>query len=554
MAEMAGRLASLERTIAKETTEKAPDTVGQGVIQSNKTIPRGNESTSPEDLLVHKGSSSQYFNEILVTRMMGEEKNIQAALAASHTEHASMSPSPFHVMGILSSPYLSQQPSMFHPEKSVAIELWNAYLNTVEICIGSKLTHTPTDEVKLYSTIDNPIDARSDDLAFCFSIYFAATVSLEEPNNQPLLQPSKNAQLRLYKTGLEQAFAHGDFINRPTLTGLRALAIYLSAIRVQNRGRATWILNGLAIRIAQSLGLHRDGEQLGLSPFESELRRRLWWHIITKDSRAGEDYGLDSPTALTSTSEVNLPLNIDDTDLSPDMEELPQARSGWTSMTFSLIIIDLAKLTEELAMAASSSRPSENRRRNIILKARSQIERRLEKCSPVTPQQRLTVHCSHFLLQKLDFFTTQQWQSLQRQSSGDMLATEETLIGALDILEPRTFGQDPFLAQFSWAKKLYPQYHVTLYILWHLCVRPDGPSVDRAWRAIDSIFAQEMINDPPCDIDTKVVVLVALKAKAEAVRKKMDLRGVETQDDRSIAVSTEFQAVAPFLPTEGLNF
>ena len=46
-------------------------------------------------------------------------------------------------------------------------------------------------------------------------------------------------------------------------------------MRVYNRGNGIWVLNGLAIRIAESMGLHRDGGQLALSPFQAEIRRRV---------------------------------------------------------------------------------------------------------------------------------------------------------------------------------------------------------------------------------------------------------------------------------------
>lgn len=127
-------------------------------------------------------------------------------------------------MGIMSFPCYTQQPSAFHPGKAAAVELWNIYLNNVEIILGLKLTHIPTDEVRVYSTIDDPVTAKLDDLAFCYSVYFAAAVSLDDST---VLFLDKTTELQRFKMGIEQAFAHGDFFNRPTLTGLRALAIYL---------------------------------------------------------------------------------------------------------------------------------------------------------------------------------------------------------------------------------------------------------------------------------------------------------------------------------------
>jgi Fungal specific transcription factor domain len=63
------------------------------------------------------------------------------------------------------------------------------------------------------------------------------------------------------------------------------------AIRALNPERSVWILLGVAIRAAQSLGLHRDPSNFSVSLFEAEIRRRLWWYIVSLDSRTGEDHG-----------------------------------------------------------------------------------------------------------------------------------------------------------------------------------------------------------------------------------------------------------------------
>lgn len=285
-------------------------------------------------------------------------------------------------------------------------------------------------------------------------------------------------------------------------------------------------MNGLAIRIAEALGLHRDGERLGLSPFQSEIRRRLWWHLLGRDGRAGEDYGLEDTKGLALTSQVKLPLNVDDSDLFPEMEELPTAKKGWTPMTFSLIYIDLVKAMQSLAAIAASSKapsfPSEAERIQIIQETRARIEERLARCNPVIPQHRLTLHCSHSLLRKLDFVTRQQWLLLQHPAGPrDHFATEENLIEALEVLEPRLVSEDDLLKQFAWARKAYPQYHVTLYILWHLCVKPEGPSVDRAWEAVDSLFSGELWDEVASGFAPKSAVLAALRAKAVSVREKI---------------------------------
>ena len=40
---------------------------------------------------------------------------------------------------------------------------------------------------------------------------------------------------------------------------------------------------GMVLRLAQNMGLHRDGSSFGLDNITSEVRRRVWWHIVCLD-------------------------------------------------------------------------------------------------------------------------------------------------------------------------------------------------------------------------------------------------------------------------------
>src|SRR5690242_19811923 len=104
-------------------------------------------------------------------------------------------------------------------------------------------------------------------------------------------------------------------------------------------------LMGSAIRMAQSQGLHRDGTALGLSAFETEMRRRLWWYIVTLDERLTELAGSESSSfRFTDTA---LPSNVNDADLEPDMPKLPRERTGASEMTFCLVKYEIARFMRE---------------------------------------------------------------------------------------------------------------------------------------------------------------------------------------------------------------
>lgn len=238
---------------------------------------------------------------------------------------------------------------------------------------------------------------------------------------------------------------------------------------------------------------------------------------------------------------MELPANINDSDLTPEMDEPPQPRKGWTQMTFSLVNIGLGKSMQEITMMATSSSqtspPSEEARKRIIQEMTATAEEFLTNCNPIIPQQRLTLFCTRFLIRKTDFVTRIQWTLLQKRAGMDQdFANEENLIEALDILEPRMSLDDEMLRQFSWTMKAYPQYHIMMYVLLHLCLRPEGPNVDRAWRSVNSFFADEVRNGITVGVGSKLSVLAALRTKALSMRKQVQRKPSESGAENDVHV------------------
>jgi hypothetical protein len=98
----------------------------------------------------------------------------------------------------------------------------------------------------------------------------------------------------------------------------------------------------MAIRIAQKMGLHRDGELLGLTPFDTEMRRRIWWQIIMVDIKFAALSGL-SHFLLPYPWDTKIPQNINDADLYPGSTEPVLPREGPTEMVLVMLVYNMAK-------------------------------------------------------------------------------------------------------------------------------------------------------------------------------------------------------------------
>ncbi|KAK4118252.1 hypothetical protein N657DRAFT_628720 [Parathielavia appendiculata] len=541
MAWVANCLYTLEKRLPVPSASLLEPTPAAGAPSSNPPQPPAGRPTTTaatpgeaehyfgDEILVQKGSHSEYFNEPLHSRMIEQQKDIQNVLTtppASEQELLSRF-SIYNPMGILSA--ASSQPcSSYFPHKQTALRLWNTYLERIEACSGIKILHVPTEEVRICATIENPAGAQPEDLAMCYSVFFAAMAVLQPTEAQALLQQDDpfTVQFRC-KTGFEQALAEAEVLDKPTFPMLCALTLYLSALQLHSRGKGIWILNGMALRIAQALGLHRDGERLGLPPFQAELRRRVWWHIISRDGRAAEDFGLQG--FCSRRSDARLPLPIDDTDLRPDMPALPPPRSGvFTAMTLPLANFEITRAVRRLgsiaAAATPTSPPDESVRVQIIQEARQRVDELLAGCNPVIPRHRLALLTSRLAMQNADLVSRQQWLALKYRkhsddgnSSRDMMPTERDLVEALDVLDlALQIWGDEMLRPYSWLWRTNPEYHVVMYLLWHLCVQPEGPNVERAWVTVDRWFTEN--KEMGDGQGHKGAILAALRRKAEVMR------------------------------------
>lgn len=106
---------------------------------------------------------------------------------------------------------------------------------------------------------------------------------------------SSKSDLNLkYRLGLEHALAEADFLNNPDIILVQALTIFSLLVRRHDSPRFVWMMTGIVIRMAHYLGLQRDGTHFEhLSPFDIEVRRRVWWAVCNLDLRACEDQGTD---------------------------------------------------------------------------------------------------------------------------------------------------------------------------------------------------------------------------------------------------------------------
>ncbi|EMT63097.1 hypothetical protein FOC4_g10013301 [Fusarium odoratissimum] len=419
-------------------------------VESRERVGGSQNVVSREGLLFNKGKSSHYVNEVLFSRVIEQEDDVRMALTTPRDEPPHDANSPIchlNPMGWLSAGISSVSTAVYHPQRRVAVRLWKVFVDSVDPY--AKVLHLPTAETVIYTVTSDPSKASNENLALCFAIYYASVTAMG-PNEvlDTTGEDNKNALLR-YRMCLEQSLAQADFLDNPTITLLQAIAIY------------------------GSIGLHRDGSKLGLSPFESEMRRRLWWYFQERDGRGAEDYGLQNPPSFNPVYGVELPRNLHDSDLFPGMKELPPSRPDWTRMTLPLCCNQSSQAWAQLFQMSGSADgiPDEDVRRRLIKDAVEKVEGILQRCNPVIPEQRMTIRTARLILCKVDVVTRRQWQILRSPDDRQPpMATEAEVTEAVELLElSNSMWQDDDLIAFQWLARAFPQYHIMLFILRHLC-------------------------------------------------------------------------------------
>jgi hypothetical protein len=361
-----------------------------------------------------------------------------------------------------------------------------------------------------------------------FSIYFIAITSLSDDEVQSMFDEDKLVLISRYHGATQQALVNAGFMRCTDLMVLQAYYLYLVrsfpipcwntglcrlvfdkptgkkliakklCIRRYTDPRSLFCFIGIAVRIATRLGLHRDGAQFGLPPFEVEMRRRLWWQIVILDKRLAEITG-STITALSSTGgDCRPPLNINDTDLNVHAKDPPTPYPGPTEMLFCLTRTEMttAAVTNgvrplpslgKTRFQYSPSPTTPDLSHNLPLDLenyRNHIETvYLKHCDPKIP-----LHFFTLMMMRQDLCKLRVIDFLTRCVSADTLEAGERdalFIEAIRVLEYDNLIQGAdMLRGFIWYTSIYFPFPAYMLLTSELRHRTTGELCERAWAAI----------------------------------------------------------------------
>lgn len=167
--------------------------------------------------------------------------------------------------------------------------------------------------------------------AVVLAAMFSAAVSMSNEQALQEFGASKAALVDSLRSGTEMALAKSNFLRTTKVVTMQAFVMYLIPLIRAEVSRAHSALVGTAIRLAECMGLHRDGTHYNLKPIDVHVRRMIWHQLCFLDMRTCEATG-PRPQIRKDDYDTRFPLNVNDADLleaNPPTEDRPY----WTDMT-----------------------------------------------------------------------------------------------------------------------------------------------------------------------------------------------------------------------------
>lgn len=377
----------------------------------------------------------------------------------------------------------------YHPTTAQTFALWKIYEQNIAPLVS--LLHRPTAWRILSEAATRVESLDKNTEALVFAIYLSAVISMSPEQAQRELGEDRDSAINRFRFATEQALARANFLHSQNLTLLQAAVLFLTVIRTHDASRFVWTLVPVVIRFATSLGIHRDGTNFGLSPYETEIRRRLWWHICILDVRSAEDYGMD-PIIHDEDYDTQLFLNVNDEDLTQEMSDPPTERVGMTDVTFSLMRSELVIAYRRVMYTPLRTRviPKLEQRLNLVKNLNEKLQALIIRhCDMSIPLHWLTATLGRLVVAKLWLIVHHPMIKDERPTMMPHEMRDQMLRTSVEMIEFSHFLEtNQETTCWGWLFNSYNSWPAVAFVLAEVCLRPPSPDVDRGWAAVNAVF------------------------------------------------------------------
>jgi hypothetical protein len=405
-----------------------------------------------------------------------------------------------------------------HPVDARIFTLWQVFLESVDPVL--KLIHVPVTQRQVIQASQNFAAIPPSFESLMFAIYYAAVTSFQcSVSCRTLLHEERQTLLDRYRFGVEQSLAKANFMSAPDIPTLQALTLYLVCARQSTDKAYVWSMTGLLVRLATKLGLHQDPASLGLSPFVSEMRRRLWWQICILDVRTAEESDMD-PSICEHTFDTKLPANVNDADLDVNMTQLVAEPRRRTEMSFTLARFEISYAARKLVF--SSKFCIDNGYPNLSLHEQNDLiettlkvldEKYFQYCDSTIPICNLVATSARIVLAKIKLTINHPIRNGSARISPECFT--DLVASSIEIIEyAHTLRINEKYSKWIWLFQKYIEWDAVAFLLHSLSAAPLPTLLDKAWKVVNTFFRVWQGHIP--DGERRWRRLQSLRAKAAA--------------------------------------
>ncbi|KAH6609157.1 hypothetical protein Trco_002503 [Trichoderma cornu-damae] len=403
----------------------------------------------------------------------------------------------------------SQPLESLHPPPSSISFIWQTYLDVVDPLL--KIFHIPSTQRHVMSISQGRGVPDAPTECLVFAIYYSTVISMSAAECRDELDEERPVLL--------QSFRYREGIERALICG-----------RQDENGPDVCSLIGLAIGNAMKLGLHT--EIPGMRTFELEMRRRLWWQIRTLDVRIAEDFGGD-PYIIESSPSTQLPLNINDISLDPEMGDLPNPQPGRSEMLFSLVRFEVSHFARRILFSDRFCQSNGYQIMNEAQKCQAvdQFKERIEKqyfsyCYKAVPLDCITIASNRLILAKLKLAVCKPGidQNYRMPLRANYRKACEEVLEHAHALRKHSKGR-----RWLWLFQTYVEWDPLAYLLLDYCITMSSPSQSSSstfdesnavpWKVVDESY-NHWKNNPDVHRDRRWANIEELRSQALSIKEK----------------------------------
>ncbi|PYI00285.1 hypothetical protein BO78DRAFT_330435 [Aspergillus sclerotiicarbonarius CBS 121057] len=493
IAEVLAQLRHLEEEVQKLRSQPPAADPGSASSSSPLGIPAEHGPVGPspqEGRLVVKEGKSRYIGDEASAVLGDKIRELQDICDGSSSEDESDAPelAGLQFVSALGGNWRDHSLRDNYLQPARIQFLWRVYQDNVAPLIA--VLHRPSVDIMVRQESENinPDPARE---ALILAVCCAAIVSLHPDQCLKLLGLDYDRAIQSYTRAVDQALVRANFIKSQNICVLQAAVVFLLTLRYRSDSRLVWAAAAVVVRVAQGQGVHRDGDVLGLSPFDAEIRRRLWWHICVLDMISSEDQGTDTQIQ-PGMFDTRLPSNIDGQDLSPSLSELPPERIGSTDITLAIVQCEIISKLYWPNRSHDANDPMGDRETIVTAVANRLEDRYLKHLNMDVPIEWVYAMIVRLTLSKI--WLSVHYKGLAGKGAERGLSQEACDDAFQAAIETVKFTillhTNETTSQWAWLCKSYKQWHAVAFILAELCTRPITAETNHAWEMVTEIHRQ----------------------------------------------------------------